>query len=66
MNNQRRKFINKTGIVAASSVFAPNILLSTKNPKNGKGGELYCEFDSTSVRHKPTIGLGPRFINYQL
>ena len=38
MNNQRRKFIKKTGIVAASSVFAPNILFSTKNPKKEKLG----------------------------
>ena len=38
MNNQRRKFINKTGIVAASSVFAPNILFSTNNPKKEKLG----------------------------
>ena len=38
MNNQRRKFIKKSGIVAASSVFAPNILLSTKNPKKEKLG----------------------------
>lgn len=38
MKNQRRLFLQKTGIVAAASAFSPNILLSATRPKKEKLG----------------------------
>ena len=38
MNNNRRKFIQKTGIIAASTAFAPNIMLSSSRPQKKKLG----------------------------
>jgi len=38
MNNERRKFIQKTGIIATTTAFAPNILLSANRPQKEKLG----------------------------
>ncbi|MDG2396027.1 MAG: Gfo/Idh/MocA family oxidoreductase [Flavobacteriaceae bacterium] len=38
MNNERRKFIQKTGIIATAAAFSPNILLSTTKVKKEKLG----------------------------
>ena len=38
MNNNRRKFIQKTGIIAASTVFAPKIVLSSNRLQKKKLG----------------------------
>lgn len=38
MNKERRKFIKKTGIIGATTAFAPNILLSDTRPQKEKLG----------------------------
>ena len=38
MNNERRKFIQKAGIIATTTAFAPNILLSANRPQKEKLG----------------------------
>ncbi len=38
MKNQRREFIQKAGVIAASTAFLPNVLFSATRPKNEKLG----------------------------
>ena len=38
MNKKRREFIQKTGIIVASTAFTPNILLSATKAKKEKLG----------------------------
>ena len=44
MNKKRREFIQKTGIIAASTAFTPNILLSATKAEKEKLADVFLGF----------------------